>query len=115
MKKALFLAALLFWGCESVTESDVESLESRILELEEQAETKTVSLGFRQRDYRFMEVYDDTGKLYKIYNTYTGSYYDTLWIDVPAGDSLDLLIHRDDYSYLIERIAVAPDSVYWIK
>ena len=98
------IATLIFAGCtaeDSSTGSNSSTAE-------------TVNIGLSKRQYQYAEVFNEDGTLYKLHYVYNGSLVDTMFVDVPAVDTISVIFHNNG-AIEFERVHPVADSVYWFR
>ena len=100
------IATLIFSGC-TAEDSSTGSNGSG-------STTETVNIGLSKRQYQYFEVFDADGSLYKLHYVYNGSLVDTMFVDVPAVDTISVIFHNNG-TIEFERVHPVADSVYWFR
>ena len=115
MKRLIVLLAvflfLMFAGCDSGLTGDGENVSYD--------NQSTIAIGLTGRTYEYTDVYDQTGRFYRMYYVYTGLVLDTVYINVPENDTITIRFYDTNSDSVkttnIMTFHPVPDSTYKFK
>ncbi len=78
-------------------------------------EIESVSIGLRRVDYKHVESYTPDGEFYRLaHMPERPMRRDTIWVDVPTGDSITLIVYGDNV-HRVHRIQPINGEAYLLE